>query len=82
MPRPKINGIELNKRDINIRQVYVTIRHIASESDENYKEISIMVLIFVDKDSNMNMTKGALILSLSFLLAACSSIPQNIKGNN
>ncbi|MFP1497212.1 Slp family lipoprotein [Escherichia coli] len=30
----------------------------------------------------MNMTKGALILSLSFLLAACSSIPQNIKGNN
>ena len=21
MPRPKINGIELNKRDINIRQV-------------------------------------------------------------
>ena len=23
----------------------------------------------------MNMTKGALILSLSFLLAACSSIP-------
>lgn len=41
-----------------------------------------MVLIFVDKDSNMNMTKGALILSLSFLLAACSSIPQNIKGNN
>jgi len=76
MPRPKINGIELNKRDINIRQVYVTIRHIASESDENYKEISIMVLIFVDKDSNMNMTKGALILSLSFLLAACSSIPQ------
>ena len=33
-----------------------------------------MVLIFVDKDSNMNMTKGALILSLSFLLAACSSI--------
>ncbi|CSG20578.1 Outer membrane protein induced after carbon starvation [Shigella sonnei] len=39
MPRPKINGIELNKRDINIRQVYVTIRHIASESDENYKEI-------------------------------------------
>ena len=51
MPRPKINGIELNKRDINIRQVYVTIRHIASESDENYKEISIMVLIFVDKDS-------------------------------
>lgn len=25
MPRPKINGIELNKRDINIRQVYVTI---------------------------------------------------------
>lgn len=46
MPRPKINGIELNKRDINIRQVYVTIRHITSESDENYKEISIMVLIF------------------------------------
>lgn len=41
-----------------------------------------MALIFVDKDSNMNMTKGALILSLSFLLAACSSIPQNIKGNN
>ena len=82
MPRPKINGIELNRKDINIRQVYVTIRHIASESDENYKEISIMVLIFVDKDSNMNMTKGALILSLSFLLAACSSIPQNIKGNN
>lgn len=82
MPRPKINGIELNKRDINIRQVYVTIRHITSESDENYKEISIMALIFVDKDSNMNMTKGALILSLSFLLAACSSIPQNIKGNN
>lgn len=30
----------------------------------------------------MNMTKGALILSLSFLLAACSSIPQNNKGNN
>lgn len=27
-----------------------------------------MVLIFVDKDSNMNMTKGALILSLSFCL--------------
>ena len=79
---PQNNGIELNRRDINIRQVYVTIRHIASESDENYKEISIMVLIFVDKDSNMNMTKGALILSLSFLLAACSSIPQNIKGNN
>lgn len=82
MSRPKINRIKLNRRDINIRQVYVTIRHIASESDENYKEISIMVLIFVDKDSNMNMTKGALILSLSFLLAACSSIPQNIKGNN
>lgn len=79
---PQNNGIELNRRDINIRQVYVTIRHITSESDENYKEISIMVLIFVDKDSNMNMTKGALILSLSFLLAACSSIPQNIKGNN
>ncbi len=79
MSRPKINRIKLNRRDINIRQVYVTIRHIASESDENYKEISIMVLIFVDKDSNMNMTKGALILSLSFLLAACSSIPQNIK---
>lgn len=57
MSRPKINRIKLNRRDINIRQVYVTIRHIASESDENYKEISIMVLIFVDKDSNMNMTK-------------------------
>ncbi len=82
MSRPKINRIKLNRRDINIRQVYVTIRHIASESDENYKEISIMVLIFVDKDSALNMTKGALILSLSFLLAACSSIPQNIKGNN
>lgn len=68
MSRPKINRIKLNRRDINIRQVYVTIRHIASESDENYKEISIMVLIFVDKDSNMNMTKGALILSLSFCL--------------
>ena len=27
----------------------------------------------------MNMTKGALILSLSFLLAACSSIPQISK---
>lgn len=54
---PQNNGIELNRRDINIRQVYVTIRHITSESDENYKEISIMVLIFVDKDSNMNMTK-------------------------
>ncbi|WP_214278240.1 hypothetical protein, partial [Escherichia coli] len=51
MSRPKINRIKLNRRDINIRQVYVTIRHIASESDENYKEISIMVLIFVDKDS-------------------------------
>ena len=30
----------------------------------------------------MNKTKGALIISLSLLLAACSSIPQNIKGNN
>ena len=37
MPRPKINWAQLNRRDINIRQVYVTIRHIASESDENYK---------------------------------------------
>ena len=34
---PQNNGIELNRRDINIRQVYVTIRHITSESDENYK---------------------------------------------
>ncbi|MCQ5003283.1 hypothetical protein NE699_25305, partial [Escherichia coli] len=67
MSRPKINRINLKRRDINFRQVYVTIRHIASESDEKYNEISIMVLIFVDKDSKMKMTNGALILSLSFL---------------
>ena len=40
-----------------------------------------MVLIFVDKDSNMNMTKGALILSLSFCLPHVVQF-QNIKGNN
>ena len=45
---PQNNGIELNRRDINIRQVYVTIRHITSESDENYKEIARKTLGLVE----------------------------------
>ena len=46
---------------------------------ESFKEDFETIKNFADF---VNMTKGALILSLSFLLAACSSIPQNIKGNN
>ena len=38
MPRPKLTELNINRRDINIRQVYVTIRHIASESDETIKK--------------------------------------------
>ncbi|WP_410751600.1 Slp family lipoprotein [Citrobacter sp. U14242] len=30
----------------------------------------------------MNKTKGVMIIALAFVLSACASIPENIKGNN
>ncbi len=30
----------------------------------------------------MNKVKGLLVIALTFALAACASIPENIKGNN